>query len=809
MGALGVKDIAAYRHSFRRRRVDLITALTNRGYDGKTFELRIISHPDRDVPARGAIDVFLLARLNESNDADAAGFANELIEMLSANFAEFEFDLASAEEVESALKPFPVRKAYSIRRRVAMERLDTLRSSVSQEVRSVGFGKPTSKQARESSVPDGSVLHLFPFVQSEPAFGNVFRHLLLADQPAAISISVQPGALTEDESVFLEEGMAACERYGQVGLSAIAGDDLSGLYPTLRQKASAHQHHLSRFLFGLRDNAAVMTINVLSAGDLSPFIPEAVAGLISGPAGTSDDGRVAALEDYLAGGYEIVALDPARAGEASECLDLTMPSYDLAPTVAQRLPYLFDSFEASVVLLLPPASVEPLAGVDVRNWRPAPPPRSLPMTGVLLGTTVEPGIPREVRISREDRLRHVYTVGQTGTGKSSLLKTMILDDIRSGAGVCVLDPHGDLYKDLLGRIPDDRVNDVVLIDPTDIDYPVSINLLEYETPFQRHFIIQEFSSIISRMMTDVSGDAAREWLGPIFFQHVRMNLLLVMSNPHRQGTLLDFYNIFQEENFWKTLVPGIVSDPMLKRWIENVLPRTDYLKSTGEGVSMGSWISSKFEGFVFDPMLRNIFSRRKSTIDIAEAMNTGKIVLVNLAKGELTETNSRFLGMIVLAKIQAGAMRRSRTPEAERRPFYVYVDEFQSIATEGFVTLLSEGRKFGLGLVLANQFVSQIKNEKIMASIFGNVGTLVCMRLGEADAEQMEREMAPTLSRSDLLDIPNWHAYVSTLVDNQTVRPFEMRTVLDPELFNKDRAAEVVALSRSRYGPPQLTADLS
>jgi hypothetical protein len=798
LSALGIKDEAAHRRSFRSREIDLLTTLVNSGNLARTYELRIISRPDAEVPARGSIEVTLLSRLDHVDPKAAELASHEFVTLLQSSFPEYEMSAAASREIEETLSPFEVKDACSIRRRVTLEQLDTIGQNGRRARTPLGFRRSDAPTREARSL--GSIPHFYSFVPRDEPFSTLFRLLLTTRQQVAISVTIKPGLLTESESAFFETAITECERYGQSMLLGTSSDDLSDLYPVLKRKTSAHQNHLSRLFLGIQDNMAIATITLMSDAPLSPFIIETVGGLVSGPAGTGDRRAVATeMEDYLTGGYEIIPLDAVDASRAAATLDQVIIDHPNLPAGAHRLTYAFDTIEASAAFLLPPISSEPLPGVETRNWRRALPPREMPLQGVLIGETAEGERNRQVRISDEDRLRHVYAVGQTGTGKTTLLKTMIVDDMHAGRGVCVLDPHGDLYRELLGHVPEERIEDVILIDPTDTDYPIGLNVLEYENDAQRHFIVQEFSSIIQRMMFDQGGDASNTWMGPMFFQHVRMNLLLAMSDPDSAGTLLDFYNIFQQGDYWTRWLPLKTKDPLLERWVKNALPKMDYLKPTSEGGSMGSYISSKFEGFVFDPMLRNIFSQQKSTIDIAAAMDAGKIILVNLAKGELTETNSRFFGMIVLAKIQAAALRRSRMPRSDRKPFYLYVDEFQSIATEGFITLLSEGRKFGLGVTLANQFVAQIRNEKIMSSVFGNVGTLVCMRLGEADAERMEKEMAPTLCCGDLLDIPNWRAYIGTIVNGQTVRPFEMKTLDDWTAINPAIAHRVVESSRRRH----------
>jgi hypothetical protein len=573
------------------------------------------------------------------------------------------------------------------------------------------------------------------------------------------------------------------------------------LQPTLQEQARLYQQHQTRLLFGLKDNAAVMTLEAASPHPLSLPVLDLLGTVVTEPAGGSTPKMEGVPHRYLAGGYEIVERSGApHTQDAFQQLELTLVPHPSAPPEAERLLYLFDAVEAAAAFRLPPATVELAPGLTVQFWRTHSAPRNLPQVGCLLGLNTHGGSTQEVRLGREDRRRHVYLVGQTGTGKSTLLKTMILDDMRAGIGLCVIDPHGDLFKELLGHVPEERLNEVVVFDPTDTDYPLGLNLLEYRTEAQRHFLVQELVGITARLMEDDYGAAVGQMIGPIFFQHLRMNLLLAMSNPEDPGTLLEFYSIYQDNKYWRRWLPLQLSDPLLERWVTQILPETNYTKSTGDGVALGAYIGSKFDGFVFDPMLRNIFGQKRSTLNLREIMDTGKILLVNLAKGELTEANSRFLGMVLLAKLQAAVMERGKAPRHERREFSLYVDEFQSLATQSFVTLLSEARKFGLSLVLANQFVSQIKDTQITEAIFGNVGTLVCFRLGQTDAELIERELFPVFTRFDLVNLPNWQAYMTTLINGQTVQPFSLRTVVDSTPTDVLRAAAVRERSRQLYG---------
>jgi hypothetical protein len=567
--------------------------------------------------------------------------------------------------------------------------------------------------------------------------------------------------------------------------------------------------YLTKLLFGLKDNAGLLTIQVGSPTPLSRPLVETLGSLITQPAGYSQSSGGSPMASYLCGGYEL--LDTSSDPEAAESIysvELSLPKRPEIPVGAQRLPYLFDSIEASAAFRFPPATMEAMPGVEAQSWKTLSLPRNWPSSGVLLGIGAHPMTPSAVRLGNDARKRHAYVIGQTGTGKTTLLKSMIVDDMRSGEGLCVIDPHGDLYHDLLQQIPPSRKADVILLDPSDTENPVGINMLEYREETERHFLVQEMVGIIQRMLYDEYGTSAASTVGPVFHMHMRMNLLLAMSNPEDPGTLLEFHSIFQQKDYWKRWIPLGIDDPILMRWAENVLATTDYIRQGSENLSMGAYVGSKFEGFVFDPRLRRLFGQKHSTIDFRSIMDNGKILLVNLSKGLLSDINANFLGMILMAKFGAAAMRRVTIPAPRRRDFHLYVDEFQSIATQGFVTLLSEARKFGLNLVLANQFLSQIQDQRIVDSIFGNVGTLIAFRLGETDAERLEREFFPFLNRFDFVNLPNWQAYVSTIVDGQNQHPFSIKTVPLAERGSEKTASEAIRHSRRLYGRPRRLVDL-
>ncbi|MEO0091874.1 MAG: type IV secretion system DNA-binding domain-containing protein [candidate division WOR-3 bacterium] len=798
--AMGLQNLDQYLSNFQTRLIDFLTCLINSKDERFCYDLRFITHPDPNLYTRGTISIYLLCRLNNSSIEHAKNYMLEFANLLKSLFTEYAFVLVNADKIPKILKPFEVKHLAGITRRVGIERLDSLRRS--NNCLRLGFtnNQPPSVANNLTSSRSDTILHIFPYLPTKNPMNGLFHHLLLLNNPVAISVRIKPTCLTEQEEDFFEEQIIRCERYAQIHLGQLS-EDASSLWPALKEQATLFQQYQTRMLLGLKDNSALMTLEVASPAPIPVTLLDTLGSVITEPAGGSKITFETIPKIHLAGGYDIINLDSnAAAKENFTKIELTLTSHPLISDNNRRILYLFDSVEAATIFRLPPATLEAPLGLNVHYWRAYPSPRNLPETGCLIGITEQSGVCQQVRILSADRSRHLYVVGQTGTGKTTLLKTMILDDIYNGHGLCVIDPHGDLFKELLGKIPKTRIDDVVVLDPTDTEFPIGLNMLEYEDDSQRHFLIQELVSIIIRLLEDEFGPQAYEMIGPIFLQHMKMNLLLVMSKPNDPGTLLEFYNIYQSRNYWRRWLPLQIKDPLLENWVNQTLPNTDYLRTSSDSISTGSYVNSKFEGFVFDPILRNIFGQKHSTINLKDIMNQGKILLVNLAKGELTETNSRFLGMVLLAKIMAAATSRVKIPPKERKEFYLYVDEFQSIATQNFITLLSEARKFGVSLILANQFLSQIKDPRIIQSIFGNVGTIICFRLGQADAELMEREFFPIFNRFDLGNLPNWQAYIKTLINGQTVTPFNLQTVLDKLRYCEVTAQQVREHSRKTYG---------
>lgn len=422
----------------------------------------------------------------------------------------------------------------------------------------------------------------------------------------------------------------------------------------------------------------------------------------------------------------------------------------------------------------------------------APAPAEIPEEGLYLGKSVYRGVERKIAMGDDDRRRHMFIIGATGTGKTELLKSMIMQDIRAGKGICFMDPHGDAVEDILKMIPPERAEDVIYFRPSDTERPMGLNLMEAKTEDEKHFVA---SSIIN-MMYKLFDPYKTGIVGPRFEHAVRNAMLTIMSEPGT--TFVELMRVLTDARYVQELLPK-VTDPIIRRyWTDQIAQTSDFHKS-----EVLDYITSKFGRFVTNKMIRNIIGQSQSSFSFRDVMDNGKILLINLAKGELGEENSNFLGLILVPRILMAAMSRSDTPEDQRRDFYLYVDEFQNFATPDFAVILSEARKYKLNLVVANQFIGQME-EEVKNAVFGNVGTKISFRVGVTDANYLQHEFSPTFGEDDLLNVERFHAYVKTIVRNQPQPPFSLDTTLDMAKVNatKDqRTAEIIIeMSRLKNG---------
>ena len=425
----------------------------------------------------------------------------------------------------------------------------------------------------------------------------------------------------------------------------------------------------------------------------------------------------------------------------------------------------------------------------------APAPQNIPETGIVLGENIYRDKHTLIRIGREDRTRHVYVIGKSGVGKSNLLTNMAVQDIHNGDGVAIIDPHGDLVDDILTAIPGERIEDVIYFNPADTGRPMGLNLLEYDPkyPEQKTFVINEMIRIFDKLYD------LKQTGGPMFEQYTRNAMLLIMEDPDSGSTLMEIPKVLADPDFRKYKLSKC-SNPVVKDFWQK-----EAEKAGGEAalVNMVPYITSKLNTFVSNDIMRPIIGQQKSAFDLRQVMDERKILLVNLSKGKIGESNAFLLGLVLVGKILMAALSRTDIPRQERKDFYLYLDEFQNFITDSISVILSEARKYRLNLNIAHQYIGQlVKNQdtSIRDAIFGNVGTLISFKVGAEDAEFLSKEFAPVFSAHDLVNIDKYNAYVKLIIDNQPSRAFNMHAFPfeKPEPHYSEKIKQLSALKYGR-----------
>jgi len=443
-------------------------------------------------------------------------------------------------------------------------------------------------------------------------------------------------------------------------------------------------------------------------------------------------------------------------------------------------------------LPLPNTEVPRLAWLTARRL---PPPLNMPTNGVVIGENIYRGVKTLVHMRDIDRQRHMYIIGMTGTGKSTTMATMAVQDIRDGKGVCVLDPHGELVEEILPCIPKERLEDVIIFDPSDMVRPIGLNMLEANNSFEMDKAAQEMINIFYKLLPDPS------MAGPMFEHYMRNALLALMADQANPGTLVELARIFTDEAFRKKKLEH-VTDIMVKDFWE----REYAMSQKGSTASdMLSYVISKTGRFVENELMRNIIGQSRSGINFREVMDTSKILLLNLSKGKIGETNSSLLGLIAVAKLQMAALSRADMPLEQRRDFFLYIDEFQNFITDSISVILSEARKYKLNLCLAHQFIAQLvqnNDTRVRDAVFGNVGNLLIYRIGVDDSEIIAKQLSPVVSEYDVLNIEKFNAYLRLMIDNTAMPAFNLKCYHPYEVVTpkQEIVGPLKELSRLKYG---------
>ncbi len=393
---------------------------------------------------------------------------------------------------------------------------------------------------------------------------------------------------------------------------------------------------------------------------------------------------------------------------------------------------------------------------------------------------------RKFGIKQDDRRRHMYLIGKTGMGKTTVLENMIIQDIKAGHGVAVADPHGDLVDKLVDYIPSHRINDLIYFNPADVDNPIAFNILENIDPNYRPLVASGLVGVFKKIWAD-------SW-GPRL-EYILNNSILSLLD-YQGSTLLGITRILVDKKYREKVIEK-VKDPIVKAfWLDEFNQYNERFRT--EAIAP---IQNKIGQFLSNSIIRNVVGQSKSTLEMRDVMDNRKILLMNLAKGRIGEESSALLGAMMITKLQLAAMSRVDIPEEERKDFYLYVDEFQNFATESFGNILSEARKYRLNLIIAHQYIEQL-DEKVSAAVFGNVGTIICFRVGAADAEFLEKEFTPNFDENDLVNLAKFNIYLKLMIEGVSSDSFSAAT-LPPLAGPTGNREKVITVSRERYSKPR------
>ncbi len=464
--------------------------------------------------------------------------------------------------------------------------------------------------------------------------------------------------------------------------------------------------------------------------------------------------------------------------------------------------------ELTTVMHLPATVLRSAPQLKISKAGTAPAPLDLPRQGILLGMNEFRNMKTEIHMTPEDRLRHFYVIGQTGTGKTSLLKNMIVQDIQNGDGVCFIDPHGSDIQDILSKVPKERYEDVIYFDPAYTERPMGLNMLQYDPRFpeQKTFVVNEMLSIFNKLFDMKTAG------GPMFEQYFRNAVLLTIDDPSSGGTLLDVSRVLSSKLFREQKLAKCTNPVVIQFWKEVAE------KAGGESslANIVPYVVSKFDTFLSNDIMRPVIAQEKSTFNFREIMDTKKILLVNLSKGRLGDINANLIGLILVGKILMAALSRADSLNgasalgggaagiagsaavSKMPPFYLYIDEFQNVTTDSISVILSEARKYKLSLNIAHQFIAQLQ-EGIKNSVFGNVGSIAAFRVGAEDAEYLEKQFAPVFTAKDSMNVDNYNAYVKLLAAGRPVKPFSMHLV-PPTAGRPDQVENLKQLSYMKFG---------
>lgn len=734
-----------------------------------SLELNVFSSPDLELKPRGTIQYCLLLRSRCNNRSEGLEMLlthfHSLLPLLDACFPEAEFaPVYDEEELAALAMPFTPSYAAMLRDK---EQSFSLAKPITRQL--TGFGAAV----KNDSQSDCLFSLKFPWFLNGDSQEKLIHFLLSLTHPVWICFRMGPAEVIEDEKSKLLSLVDECNAF-------ISGTKESSRIFTY-QLDLLQKHAFSRAL-AMGDGALQLAVLAFTLRPPDLALMTMLGNVITGLTARGD------ADDILRGGFQFVEVDPQTV-----CNSAWFPPNCIVLPEEAACAFRFPS----------PPSSDNLTGLPIKRFRSAfahfPKGTESAQKVSLLGVNVHRSIRQPVYCRLEDRLRHMFILGMTGMGKSAFIEGQVLQDMRNGFGLCVVDPHGDLIDKLLGKIPSEREKDIILLDPLDVENPVGFNLLEWKTPRERDRIIDDLYQAMDRMYD------MRQTGGPIFESNFRGMLRLLMGDrpdSDLKPTILEFPSLYLHESF-RRLLTATSEDPFVKDFVEE-LERTG-----GEAKleNLAPYVTSKLNRFFQDEALRNIVGQESTAFDFREIMDERQILLIKLGKGRFGPYVSSLLASMIVGRFKNAAMNRADLPESERHPFFLYVDEFQNLPQDEFSELLAEARKYRLGLVLANQFTAQVQKssnsqEDLLAALLGNVGIFVLFRVGIRDAELLRLAFYPTFSESDIKELPIYHAYVRLSSEGKVMPPFNIQSVLDKTDYNKSTAERIIRFSREKYGIP-------
>ena len=749
----------------RMLREAFLQALT--GWPSDVFiELRIVVIPNIASRANGHLSICMFIRADQekmemAREKVISAFLS-LKPILWSHISEAEFvPLSNQRDLQFHLEPFPSKNAVSIGRRES-----TISLSTPMRRLAIGFG---AQKQLETEKDDNVIEHIYPWRPSHDDWAVLLNTLMAQMDPTELIVRLKP---TEPQETLLERlrsNLLTCEKF------------LGGLSET--QKLLKQQARMIR-------DISLQHLSELSfcCFDLSVFIvsERPVDSVLANVMGRSITRSVTdgSNENLFEGGFRVQ----------------TVSSKSLRSCAGMIDGHGFGFSEAACAFRLPDPPEDDIFGLPLRRYRTNfafIKTNSETSSGATrLFMNAHQGIEQEIFSTMEDRFRHMFVMGQTGTGKSTLMESMILQDIRAGRGVAVIDPHGELVEPILGKIPKDREKDVIFFNMLDRKKPLGFNVIQWRSIEERDLIIDELYLTLDRIYD------MKQVGGPMFENNFRGMLKLLMGAKKTKdyvSTLLEFSRCYQEEGF-RDWLKERSCDPQTLDFMKE-------LETTRGDLSIeriSPYITSKFNRFVHDSTLRLIIGQEKTSFDFEKVLNEQKILLVHLGKGRFGRNASGLLANQLVSRFKNAAMKRGEIKPEERAPFFLYCDEIQNLPPENFRELLSEARKFKMGLVLSTQYAGQIKNDQsrsdLLSAILGNVGTIAAFRLGYDDATKMAQIFYPNFTFDDILGLPNWEGYVRMQSNGEATPPFSFRTVLDQTLYSPRTAERIRKMSQKKFG---------